>query len=152
MSDFPSPLPEGITDNDLVDGPKVVHLPSGRATFIGGESGAPVQPTTTGPAPATLVQPIPQPAAVVQPINWPPPSVSGATAKKDYPAVIEAALDILSARLLGLIALVTACLIWAGVIFDPEIWRIVAACGFSLSVFLPIMVIYWRAGMTGEGG
>jgi hypothetical protein len=138
-------LPEGVNEADLVDGPKVVHLPSGRATFVA------EAPDAANGAAAALTQPIPQAAHV----NTGPPSpalpVSGAQAKKDYPAVIEAALDVLSARLLGLIALVTACLIWAGVIFDPQFWRIIAACGFSLSVFLPIMVIYWREGMV-KGG
>lgn len=125
------PLPEGVSEADLVDGPRVVHLPSGRGSFID--------------APG-LVKPIPPVAPVV------PSIVTTAEVKNDYPAVIELALDVLSARLLGLISLVAACLIWAGVVWDPLMWRIVAAGVFSVTVFLPIMAIYWRAGMTGEGG
>ncbi|HWS65717.1 MAG TPA: hypothetical protein VN325_23405 [Steroidobacteraceae bacterium] len=136
-------LPEGIKEEDLVDGPKVVHLASGRGSFVAEEikGTAPI-------GPQVMIQPIPQPAPAVP---LPPLPVSGAAAKKDYPAVIEAALDVLSARLLGLIALITACLIWAGVIWDPEIHRIIAAGVFSASVFWPMMLIYWKAGMTGGG-
>lgn len=137
------PLPDGVSEADLVEGPKVLHLPSGRGTFVAD----PVQ--TVAPPPTA---PPPQARALIQPIPLPAPlPVSGAQAKKDYPAIIEAALDILSARLLGLIALVTACLIWAGVIWDPEIHRIIAAGVFSASVFWPMMLIYWKTGMTGGG-
>jgi hypothetical protein len=67
-----------------------------------------------------------------------------------YPAAIELALDVLSARLLGLICLMAACLIWGGIAWDPQPWRIVAGGIFSLTVFLPVVAIYWRAGMAGE--
>jgi hypothetical protein len=120
------PLPEGVSEADLVDGPRVVPLKSGRAAFL--------QPA------ADLVTPIP----ITQP--------STAEIKRDYPAAIELALDVLSARLLGLICLVAACLIWGGIVWNPEMYRIIAGGVFSLTVFLPIMAIYWKAGMTGEGG
>jgi hypothetical protein len=139
MSD---PLPEGVNEADLVDGPKVVHLPSGRATFVA-EAPPPAQSM-----PAALTQPIPQAAHVNTGPPPPPLPVSGAQAKKDYPAVIEAALDVLSARLIGLISLITACLVWAGVIYDPEFWRIIAAGAFSVFVFLPSMALCWKMGAT----
>jgi hypothetical protein len=122
------PLPEGVSESDLVDGPKVHHLPSGRGSFL-------------PPEPEALVKPIPA---------SPPPTPSTAQIKLEYPAAIELALDVLSARLLGLICLVAACLIWAGIVWDPQRDRIIAGGVFSLTVFLPIMAIYWRAAMKGE--
>jgi hypothetical protein len=123
------PLPEGVSEADLVDGPKVHHLKSGRATFL-------------PPDPAALAKAIPLPLM---------PSLSAtAELKRDYPAAIELALDVLSARLLGLIALVTACIVWGGVIWDPTLWRVIAASAFSLLVFLPVTALYWRAGLVGE--
>ena len=102
-----------------------------------------------GPAQPTqlqLVRPIAPPAP-------PPPQVTSGTATEDrYPAAVLLALDVLSARLLGLIALITACLVWAGVVLAPDFWRIVAAGVFSALVFLPIVGLYWRAGLTGDKG
>lgn len=132
------PLPEGVTEDELYEGPNVIAHP------------------------AALVRPVP----VQQPMTKPPPEadippptdrgVSFTTSppqeRSRYPDVIMLALDVLAARLLGLIALVTACLIWAGVVWDPLMWRIIAAGAFSLTVFLPMMAIYWKSGMTGEGG
>jgi hypothetical protein len=120
-----TPLPNGITEADLVDGPRVVPLPSGRATLLAPD----------------LTKPIPSP---------PPEPSPTSQVKSEYPELVTLALDVLSARLLGLISLVAACLIWAGVVWDPQMWRIVAAGVFSVTVFLPIMAIYWRSGMKGE--
>lgn len=126
-------LPDGVAQEELYDGPKIVQHPASAAQRAAGAMAV------------QLTAPIPPPE--------PEPQVSYQPAmKKDYPATVLLALDVLSARLLGLVALVTACLIWAGVVWDPNLWRIVAAGVFSLTVFLPIMVIYWKAGMTGEGG
>jgi hypothetical protein len=140
------PLPEGVTEADLVDGPKVHHLKSGRASFITGDE----------LAANTLVRPIPAtyPATTMGGDMAKPPYVappSTADIKRDYPAAIELALDVLSARLLGLICLVAACLIWGGIVWSPDQTRIIAGGVFSVTVFLPIMAIYWRAGLTGEG-
>jgi hypothetical protein len=124
------PLPEGVSEADLVDGPRVVHLASGRGTFL-------------PPDPKALISPIP-------PLPSAPPPPTTAELKLAYPAAIELALDVLSARLLGLIALVTACVVWGGVIWDPTLWRVIAASAFSLLVFLPVTALYWRAGLAGE--
>ena len=122
------PIPEGVAAGELYDGPKVFKLPQ--------------QAQVSAQNAQNLIQPIPQPH-----------QVSPDTQKEDrYPAVILLALDVLSARLLGVVALVTACAIWGGVVWNPDMWRIVAAGAFSVLVFLPVMVLYWQAGMAGEGG
>lgn len=148
VSDSVTGLPDGVTEADLVEGPKVVHLPSGRGSFVQPEASSLVQKIPPFEDMQKLGDDMLKAAAGV-PVTS---AVTTAQIKKDYPAAIELALDVLSARLLGLISLVAACLIWGGIVWDPEFWRIIAGGVFSLTVFLPIMAIYWRAGMTGEGG
>jgi hypothetical protein len=136
------PLPEGVSEADLVDGPRVVPLKSGRAAFL---------------QPEQMVKKVvwSDPGDVMEgtgSVELTPKPHTTAQIKRDYPAAIELALDVLSARLLGLICLVAACLIWGGIVWEPEMYRIIAGGVFSLTVFLPIMAIYWKAGMTGEGG
>lgn len=154
-------LPDGVEESDLVDGPKVVPLPSGRGTFL-----QDTNPTQGPPAdtrflnPQALAQPIGQmavpgphiPPPTDQGVNWRAPTVTTEIIKTDYAVLMKLALDILSARLLGVIALLAAVGIWGYVAISPEMWRIVAAGVFSVVVFLPVMAIYWKAGMTGEGG
>lgn len=138
-----APLPPGIEEADLYEGPKVIPLASGKASFVesqqGGEHGGRARAPDTATAGAALLAPIPRPE--VSPM---------AQVKSEYPAVILLALDVLSARLLGLIALVTACLVWAGVVYQPDMWRVIAAGAFSILVLLPVMAIYWKAGLAGE--
>jgi hypothetical protein len=122
------PLPDGVSEADLVDGPRVLHLASGRGSFL-------------PPEPENLVKPIP--VAPPPPVVVPPPST--AQIKRDYPAAIELALDVLSTKLLLLIALVAACGAWGAVIWSPDIWRIVGASAFSVFVFLPSVALYWKS-------
>lgn len=136
----PNNLPDGVQESDLYDGPQVPT--PGKVVPMPGSSPKAV---------ADLVRQIPRDRDLSP--RDPPPQVSPSVEDQTgYAETINLALDILSARLLGLVALVTACLIWAFVIYDPNYLRIMAAGAFSISVFLPIMIIYWRAGMTGEGG
>jgi hypothetical protein len=120
-------LPDGVQQDELYDGPRVVPHPATKMT------------------PQLLVAPIQEVPPSSPQVSFPEP------AKDGYPAAVLLALDVLSARLLGLVALVTGCVIWAYVVYDPNQWRIIAAVAFSITVFLPIMVIYWKAGMAGEG-
>jgi len=93
-------------------------------------------------------------AQLVSPI--PPPSDRGVDfhsqvapvpeVKNGYPAVLIAALDVLSARLLGLLAVIAACAIWSFAVWEPETMRTVAASLFSVTVLLPLIVLYWKAG------
>jgi hypothetical protein len=66
--------------------------------------------------------------------------------RRDYVATISAALDVLGARLLGLIATVAGCLIWGWAVYEPELLRTYAAAGYSITVLLPIIVVYWKRG------
>ncbi len=141
-------LPEGVTQGDLYDGPVVVPL-------------KPAAPAP--PAAASLVTPIPEVDLTPGSIEWRsgprPPGYHPAgevtpvaDLKKSYPAVLTAALDVLNARLLGLIAVVAACAIWGFAVYDPTTQRIAAASLFSLTALLPLIVLYWKAGVTGGGG
>ena len=66
--------------------------------------------------------------------------------RPDYVATITAALDVLGARLLALIAVIAACAIWGYSVYDPTQMRTYAAIGFSLTVLMPTVALYWRRG------
>ena len=66
--------------------------------------------------------------------------------RPDYVATITAALDMLGARILALIAVVAACAIWGYSVYDPTQMRTYAAIGFSLTVLIPTVALYWRRG------
>lgn len=128
----PNKLPEGVTEEELYEGPEPGAAP---------ENVVPIKP----PMAVDLVAPIP-------PRPRPPEVSSVAELKKSYPAVLTAALDVLNARLLGLIAVIAACLIWGYAVYDPTQARTLAASLFSVTALLPLIVLYWRAGVTGQGG
>lgn len=138
---MPNDLPEGVSEADLVQGQKVAHFPRSAATFL-----APASETA-----APLVKPIPAPNATVLVEAQDRPQVTREVLKREYPDVIALAMDILSARLLGLIALITACIAWLFVVYSPDPWRITAAGAFSVSVFWPMAAIYWRRMRGNEG-
>jgi len=75
-----------------------------------------------------------------------PPDKPDPRKQAEYVAAITAALDVLNARLLGLVATVAACLMWSWAVYEPELLRTYAAVGFSLTVLLPIVALYWRRG------
>ena len=66
--------------------------------------------------------------------------------RPDYVATITAALDMLGARILALIAVIAACAIWGFSVYDPTQMRTYAAIGFSLTVLIPTVALYWRRG------
>lgn len=127
-------LPEGVEQGDLYDGPKpgenVIPLPSQG-------SGWSLKPDgTQSPVPTPIREP-----------QSPQPQVTPTKQlKNEYPAVLTAALDILSARLLGLLAVIAACIIWGFAVYDPNTMRTVAAALFSVTVLGPIVALYWKAG------
>ena len=63
-----------------------------------------------------------------------------------YLAMVRAALDIASANTLGLIATISACVIWFWAVYDPNPLRTYAAAGFSVSVLIPTIVLCWKRG------
>jgi hypothetical protein len=86
--------------------------------------------------------------------HFPPPKFSplpddlstDKRARPDYVATITAALDVLGARILALIAVVAACAIWGFAVYDPTQMRTYAAIGYSLTVLIPTVALYWRRG------
>jgi hypothetical protein len=80
---------------------------------------------------------------MMQPI----PSVSAqvATSADRQADIISNALDMVSARLLGVLALVAACAIWGYAVYDPTTPRTVASTLYSITVLAPVMGMYWRA-------
>lgn len=81
-------------------------------------------------------------------VNFLPPDSEKKSprSRPDYVATIAAALDVLAARLLGLIATVAACALWGFTVYEPETLRTYAALGFSLTVLAPIVLLYWKRG------
>lgn len=133
-------LPEGVKESDLYEGVKP------------GENVVEMPPP---PRPRPLMDAVNKVNAaadkLVQAIPAPPQVSSTPGEEKGYAAVLTAALDVLSARLLGLLAVIAACALWGFAVYDPVPLRIAAAGLFSVTVLLPIVVLYWKAGVTGGG-
>jgi hypothetical protein len=121
----PSELPPGVTPDQLYDGadPNVVKF----------------RPMPE-PTAADLVKPSVM-QAPAEPEVSPPFDV-----KQGYAATLSVALDILSARLLGLLAVIAACGIWSYAVWEPDLTRTVAATLFSVTVLGPLIALYWKAG------
>ena len=66
--------------------------------------------------------------------------------RPDYVATITAALDMLGARILALIAVIASCAMWGWATYDPTQMRIYAAAGFSVSVLMPTVLLYFERG------
>jgi hypothetical protein len=66
--------------------------------------------------------------------------------RPDYVATITAALDMLGARILALIAVIASCAMWGWATYDPTQMRIYAAAGFSVSVLMPTVLLYFKRG------
>ena len=136
------PLPEGIAESDLVDGPKVVPMRSGAALLDDFTLPAKLGAGLTA-------------AALTAPITPPPPPVAVTTPeiKTDYSAAVAALLlDILAAKVHALLALLAAFAIWGLVIYNPDPWRLAGAGAFSVLIVLPVMLIWWRALNRDVGG
>lgn len=66
--------------------------------------------------------------------------------KPSYVGALTAAMDVLSARLLGLLATFAGCLMWGFAVYDPTQPRTYAAIGFSVTVLLPLVALYYKRG------
>jgi hypothetical protein len=95
-----------------------------------------------GPEPSVVEFPRPQRIEFIDT----PDKVTDPRLRPDYVATINAALDILGARILALIAVVAACVMWAWAVYDPNMLRTVAAVCFSVTVLFPIVALAWRRG------
>ena len=88
----------------------------------------------------------PEPNVAQFPKFAPLPDPPDARSRPDYVATITAALDVLGARLLALIAVIAACAMWGFAVYDPTQMRTYAAIGFSVSVLMPTVALYWKRG------
>jgi hypothetical protein len=62
----------------------------------------------------------------------------------DRTGVLKIIFEILSTRVLGLVATIAACVIWGFAVYQPDTSRSLAALGFSVTVLGPICALYWR--------
>ena len=129
-SQIPLPLPEGVSDADLYEGPRLVPLKSGRAAFV-------EQAVSRPPTAEELVRPIP--------IKGPEPPVPTASIKSQYAEVLAAALDVLAIKIHALLGLVGAIGFWGFAVLNPDPWRLVAAACYSVLVCAPMLWIYHKA-------
>ena len=95
-----------------------------------------------GPNPDNVVQypavNIPTPLFVA-----PPVPVGSKAAVLD---TLTAALQVLSARLLGMIAVVGAVVMFGWAVYDPQPWRLAAVGSYAVVVLWPIVWLYMRRG------
>ena len=89
--------------------------------------------------------PLPPPAPAAN-FNFLPPEKPDVRSRADYVPTITAALDMLGARIVVLIAVISACALWSYAVYDPQLQRTYAAIAFSVTVFLPAVALYWRRG------
>jgi hypothetical protein len=61
-------------------------------------------------------------------------------------ATIRAGALMVSARLLGAIAVATACAVWAYAVVNPDTARTIAAVGFSVTVLAPVIFLHLQKG------
>ncbi len=63
-----------------------------------------------------------------------------------YIQAISAALDIASARILGLLAVAGAVMMFAFAVYDPIPWRVYAVGTYAAVVLWPLIVLYLKKG------
>ena len=124
--DLTGPRPE-----ELYDGPRV----NGRAH---------IPPYVSEPEPA-VSEPSRELFTDAQPAAEPEPELV------DNANALRVLFEILSTRLLGLVATVAACAIWAVAVWQPDLSRTAAAVGFSITVLIPIVGLYWRTATMAAG-
>ena len=63
-----------------------------------------------------------------------------------YVSTISAALDVLSARLLGAISVIGAVVMFGWAVYDPQPWRLAVVGTYAAVVLWPIVWLYLRRG------
>lgn len=111
-----------IPEDEFYDGP-IVQFPGSL-------------PGSTAGAMAVALN-VPQPG-----FDPPPQQVS----KAKYVEMINAALGILGARLLGLIAVIGAVVMFGLAVWDPMPWRTYTVAAYAAVVLWPIVWLYLRRG------
>jgi fatty acid desaturase len=66
--------------------------------------------------------------------------------RKDYVAMLAATVDVLAARLLALIAVVGAVLMFGWAVYDPQPWRVYASVSYAVVVLWPLVYLHLRKG------
>ncbi|HZP77525.1 MAG TPA: hypothetical protein VFB45_15380 [Pseudolabrys sp.] len=94
-----------------------------------------------GPQPGNVTPLRPLFSAPIEEVAAPRPRVN-----KQYVATINAALDVVAARLPALIATIAACLLWGFAVYQPDATRTYAALGFSGTALIPTILLYLKRG------
>lgn len=98
-----------------------------------------------GPAPGNVEQFPKQPLSFRVPITEharpADPRSSG-----EYVGVIKAALDVLSARMLGLLAVIGAVGMFSFAVYDPIPWRTYTVVAYAVVVLFPTIYLYLKRG------
>lgn len=61
-------------------------------------------------------------------------------------AAVRAGLDIVSARLLALLAVIGGIAIWAWAVTNPAQWTFIISCGYSAGIVLPTVWLHSKKG------
>ena len=88
----------------------------------------------------------PDPNNVTQFPIAPPTPPTPVISRAAYVDTITAALNVLSARLLGMIALVGAVVMFGWTVYDPQPWRLAATGTYAAVVLWPVVWVYIKRG------
>jgi hypothetical protein len=115
----------GIDPGELYDGPATAGPATAGSVTAGNVTQFPAMPPGR-------IEFVPAPAPVVS--------------RAQYTEAITAALHIVSARLLGMIAVVGAVLMFGWAVYDPQPWRLAAVGTYAAVVLWPIVFLYVKRG------
>jgi hypothetical protein len=66
--------------------------------------------------------------------------------RKDYVAMLAATVDVLAARLLALIAVVGALVMFIWAAYSPIEWRVYVSVCYAVFVLWPMVILHYRKG------
>ena len=66
--------------------------------------------------------------------------------RRDYVAMLAATVDVLAARLLALIAVIGAVVLFIWSVYDPLPWRVYASVSYAVVVLWPLVYLHLRKG------
>ena len=97
-----------------------------------------------GPDPGNITQFPQHPGAMSVALNVPQPAP--VVSRAQYVDTITVALNVLSARLLGMIAVVGAVVMFGWAVYDPQPWRLAATGTYAAVVLWPLVFLYIKRG------